>query len=259
MHAWESVFDPHGVVTAQILLTRDDTEVRRRWLNARATVRALLAACGGSDDKDYPTLDGARPLVVGHRGASGYRPEHTLESYQLAIDMGADFIEPDLVLTSGTSVREADMLLTADMALAAEPVVEPEVAPQPVAEPGPDQIRNLVDRIARFAIVKAQPRQHRIGDVADARLQRKQVRGHPPFRHFVGEEVHQMPGDRFGHRIGRGEGQVPVRAVGFHDGDDPGRIAAEQRFADALLQLANLRRHRRLRGVEFFGRTGQVL
>lgn len=38
-------------------------------------------------------------LVIGHRGASGYRPEHTLEAYQLAIDMGADFIEPDLVST----------------------------------------------------------------------------------------------------------------------------------------------------------------
>lgn len=42
MHAWESVFDPYDIVTAQILLTRDDTEVRRRWLNARATVGALL-------------------------------------------------------------------------------------------------------------------------------------------------------------------------------------------------------------------------
>jgi glycerophosphoryl diester phosphodiesterase len=40
-----------------------------------------------------------KPLVLGHRGASGYRPEHTLASYQLAIDLGADFIEPDLVST----------------------------------------------------------------------------------------------------------------------------------------------------------------
>jgi glycerophosphoryl diester phosphodiesterase len=37
------------------------------------------------------------PLVIGHRGASGYRPEHTLASYALAIQMGADYIEPDLV------------------------------------------------------------------------------------------------------------------------------------------------------------------
>jgi glycerophosphoryl diester phosphodiesterase len=39
-------------------------------------------------------------LVIGHRGASGERPEHTLESYDLAIDEGADYIEPDLVMTA---------------------------------------------------------------------------------------------------------------------------------------------------------------
>ena len=39
------------------------------------------------------------PLIIGHRGASGYRPEHTLASYELAARMGADFIEPDLVST----------------------------------------------------------------------------------------------------------------------------------------------------------------
>ena len=42
MAAWEAVFDPHDIIVAQILLTRDDTETRRRWLNARATVGALL-------------------------------------------------------------------------------------------------------------------------------------------------------------------------------------------------------------------------
>ena len=39
------------------------------------------------------------PLVIAHRGASGHRPEHTLASYELAVEMGADFIEPDLVIT----------------------------------------------------------------------------------------------------------------------------------------------------------------
>jgi glycerophosphoryl diester phosphodiesterase len=39
------------------------------------------------------------PIIIAHRGASGERPEHTLASYQLAIEQGADFIEPDLVLT----------------------------------------------------------------------------------------------------------------------------------------------------------------
>ena len=42
MRAWEEVLEPHGLAVAQILLTRDDTEVRRRWLNARATVDTLL-------------------------------------------------------------------------------------------------------------------------------------------------------------------------------------------------------------------------
>lgn len=41
----------------------------------------------------------AEPLVIGHRGASGERPEHTLASYERAIEEGADFIEPDLVMT----------------------------------------------------------------------------------------------------------------------------------------------------------------
>ena len=41
----------------------------------------------------------SRPLIVGHRGASGHRPEHTLEGYRLAAEMGADYIEPDLVPT----------------------------------------------------------------------------------------------------------------------------------------------------------------
>ena len=47
----------------------------------------------------WHTLDGKPPLVIAHRGASGYRPEHTIASYTLAIEMGADYIEPDLVAT----------------------------------------------------------------------------------------------------------------------------------------------------------------
>jgi glutamate 5-kinase len=42
MHAWEEALKPHGLIAAQVLLTRDDTERRRRWLNARATMEALL-------------------------------------------------------------------------------------------------------------------------------------------------------------------------------------------------------------------------
>lgn len=42
MRAWEEAFEPHGISVAQILLTRDDTEMRRRWLNARATTETLM-------------------------------------------------------------------------------------------------------------------------------------------------------------------------------------------------------------------------
>jgi len=59
------------------------------------------------------------PLVIGHRGASGYRPEHTLASYRLAIGLGADCIEPDLVSTAdGVLVarHEPDITATTDVA-----------------------------------------------------------------------------------------------------------------------------------------------
>ena len=46
-----------------------------------------------------PAAAPSRPLIIGHRGASGHRPEHTIAGYRLAAEMGADFIEPDLVST----------------------------------------------------------------------------------------------------------------------------------------------------------------
>ncbi len=45
------------------------------------------------------TLQDTSPIIIAHRGASGYRPEHTLAAYELAIALGADYIEPDLVST----------------------------------------------------------------------------------------------------------------------------------------------------------------
>jgi glycerophosphoryl diester phosphodiesterase len=68
-----------------------------------AGLTSALAMTGASSairgDKASPTLDGKPPLVIGHRGASGYLPEHTLEAYQLAIDQGAEVIEPDFIST----------------------------------------------------------------------------------------------------------------------------------------------------------------
>lgn len=86
------------------------------------TAALALAACGGSDSPSYPTLSGDTPLVIGHRGASGYRPDHTLESYKLAIDMGADFIEPDLVATKdGVLVARHEPNITGTTDVATRP------------------------------------------------------------------------------------------------------------------------------------------
>ena len=72
---------------------------------AAAALLALAVVPGGAGaSSNSPSVAShpkhARlPIVIGHRGASGYRPEHTLAAYKLAIDMGADYIEPDLVST----------------------------------------------------------------------------------------------------------------------------------------------------------------
>lgn len=69
-----------------------------------AAVSLSLSACGGSSTPAVDYLNPgpswpAAPAVAGHRGASALRPEHTLASYQKAIDDGADIVEPDLVAT----------------------------------------------------------------------------------------------------------------------------------------------------------------
>src|SRR5687768_10292014 len=66
---------------------------------AIAASAVAQAQAQSSMNKRWPTLDGTPPLVIAHRGASGYRPEHTIASYTLAIEFGADYIEPDLVAT----------------------------------------------------------------------------------------------------------------------------------------------------------------
>jgi glycerophosphoryl diester phosphodiesterase len=63
------------------------------------SVAALVACGGGNSALPFQTLDGAQPLVIGHRGSAGVLPDHTLEGYTRAIQNGADFIEPDLVAT----------------------------------------------------------------------------------------------------------------------------------------------------------------
>ena len=65
---------------------------------AAALAAALVFAAGPASAKKPP--EDAPVLNIGHRGASGYAPEHTLPAYDLALKMGADYIEQDLQLTS---------------------------------------------------------------------------------------------------------------------------------------------------------------
>ena len=70
----------------------------------------------------WSTLNGEPPIIIAHRGASGYRPEHTLAGYELAIEQGADVIEPDLVFTKdGILVARHDRYLSTTTDVADHP------------------------------------------------------------------------------------------------------------------------------------------
>ncbi|WP_421860919.1 glycerophosphodiester phosphodiesterase family protein [Oceanicaulis sp.] len=93
----------------------------------------LASACSQSDapqtgaapDAPAPlwnTLDGLPPLVIAHRGASGVRPEHSQAAYQLALEQGADVIEPDLVMSSdGVLIVRHDPYLSTSTDIANRP------------------------------------------------------------------------------------------------------------------------------------------
>jgi glycerophosphoryl diester phosphodiesterase len=93
-------------------------------LAAVAVVPAgLAAAAGDHEGRDDPAKANHQPIVIGHRGASGYRPEHTLEAYRLAIRQGADYIEPDLVATKDhvlVARHENEISGTTDVSIRAE-------------------------------------------------------------------------------------------------------------------------------------------
>ncbi|MBD2462145.1 glycerophosphodiester phosphodiesterase [Oscillatoria sp. FACHB-1407] len=84
-----------------------------------AAIALMMVPLQGTAVKTASTLSGEPPLVIGHRGASGYLPEHTLAAYELAIEQGADFIEPDLVSTKdGVLIarHEPNMIATTNVA-----------------------------------------------------------------------------------------------------------------------------------------------
>lgn len=67
---------------------------------AAALAAFLLASSGPAAAKKPPKDEEAPVLNIGHRGASGYAPEHTFPAYDLALKQGADYIEQDLQMTS---------------------------------------------------------------------------------------------------------------------------------------------------------------
>ncbi len=93
----------------------------------------LAAACAGPPQPasetaagkpawPYPTLDHKAPIIIAHRGASGLRPEHTLAAYKLAIEQGADCIEPDLVMSKdGVLIDRHDTFLSTTTNVADHP------------------------------------------------------------------------------------------------------------------------------------------
>jgi len=89
-----------------------------RWSHGFVLFGLMVASVNSlaqvSAKTPWKTLNGEQPLVIGHRGAPGYRPDHTLASYELAIQFGADFIEPDLVATKdGQLIARHEPLLDA--------------------------------------------------------------------------------------------------------------------------------------------------
>ena len=92
-------------------------------LTAAATLALVACAMPGADSaKGLITLDGKQPLVVAHRGASGYLPEETMEAYSRAVELGADVIEMDLLITKdGVLVARHDPNLAISTDVASHP------------------------------------------------------------------------------------------------------------------------------------------
>lgn len=87
-----------------------------RWWRAALMLTIIAPPTFAQEAAITPT---AKPIVIAHRGASGERPEHTLAAYSLAIEQGADFIEPDLVMTKDRQLvarHENDITDTTDVA-----------------------------------------------------------------------------------------------------------------------------------------------
>lgn len=110
-----------------------------------AAFAALLSACAAAPLQAAPPAAAAQAIVIAHRGASGYLPEHTLAAYELAVAMGADYIEPDLQMT-----RDGHLVVMHDATLERTTDVAQRFAPREggyrVADFSLEEIRSLAMR-----------------------------------------------------------------------------------------------------------------
>jgi glycerophosphoryl diester phosphodiesterase len=131
MHGFACVFDfrvrTHFIENSQALspsfFRRAYSQSRFEQAGKEKAMRGLAWIVLGIIATAELALAARDPLVIAHRGASGYRPEHTLSSYQLALDMGSDFIEPDLVITKDGELiarHEPNLMETTDVRMRPE-------------------------------------------------------------------------------------------------------------------------------------------
>lgn len=104
---------------------------RSKMLLAVTSLVCLTAASVCADDAERggrTSYDQDKPIVIAHREASGYVPEHTLAAYAMAILQGADFIEPNLVITKdGHLVARHDNVLDLTTDVSSRPEFSPPV------------------------------------------------------------------------------------------------------------------------------------
>ena len=111
------------------------------------TVAAMAAALPA-----MATLLGTPPIIIAHRGASGYLPEETLESYILAVQLRADFIEPDLWLSKdGVLVARHDGTLNPTTNVATYALTHPAILALGTGNPN-----NLQYAISDFTFAQIQ-------------------------------------------------------------------------------------------------------
>jgi glycerophosphoryl diester phosphodiesterase len=100
---------------------RSTLSAQRKLVAGGAAVMSLMATisfagnCGGLVEQETRS----KPLLIAHRGASGYAPEHTLAAYRLAIEQGADFVEQDIQVTKDgvlVCLHDADLARTTNVA-----------------------------------------------------------------------------------------------------------------------------------------------